>query len=258
MPHGSNRLLEGDRVYLIGKPEAVLDAEDMFSTKREARRVAIIGGGAIGSALIARLLPFETKILLIEKDRRVAEARSAEFSDITVVHGDGTDLETLREEEVGSYDLVAAVTQHDEVNLMAALLARKLEASRVACVVDRADYVDIYRQLGIDVALSPRVVASDRILRYARGSQIKNLTSLENGQAEVVELRPSPDAAVVDVPLKDLTLPPGVLLAAIVRGDRVIVPHGKNRVMDGDTVVVLTTRAARTSTEQLFGCVTKR
>lgn len=258
IPTGSDQLLVGDRVFLIGHPAAVLDGEDMFSSRREAKRVCIIGGGAIGSALTSALLPFQTEILLIERDRQVAEARSAEFSDVTVVHGDGTDLALLKEEDIGSYDLVAAVTRSDEVNLMAALLAKKLDASRTACVVERAGYVDIYRQLGIDIALSPRAVATDHILRYVRGTEIKSLTSLEGGQAEVLELRPPDDARALTESLRSLPLPAGVLVAAIARGSEVIVPRGDDVIQSGDTVVILVSPSSRQQVEKLFGCEPKK
>lgn len=258
IPSGSDELQVGDRLYLIGQPAAVLDGEDMFSSRREAKRVCIIGGGAIGSALASALLPFQTEILLIERNREVAELRSAEFPDVTVVHGDGTDLALLEEEEVGTYDLVAAVTRSDEVNLMAALLAKKLDASRTACVVERAGYVDIYRQLGIEIALSPRAVATDRILRYVRGSEIKSLTSLEGGQAEVLELRPPETAEALSRPLKGLELPTGVLVAAIARGSEVIVPRGDDTILPGDTVVILVSPGTRQHVERLFGCEPKR
>jgi trk system potassium uptake protein TrkA len=254
VPRGQDVLLPGDRVYLIGRPDAVLDAEDMFSTRRAARRVCIVGGGAIGGALARILLATKTDVLVIEKDRDIAEQLSADLPEATVVHGDGTDIELLEEEEIEAYDLVAAVTGQDEVNLMSALLARKLDIPRTACVVERADYVEIYRQLGIDIALSPRVVASDRILRYARPIQVKSLTSIEGGQAEVLELRPPPDARAVGIPLKELKVPPGVLVASIVTKDDVIVPRGDDVIAAGDTVVVLTTAAARAEMEAIFGC----
>jgi len=243
VPGGADVLVKGDRVYLIGRPEGVLAAERLFSKEREARRVCIVGGGVVGKALARELLQQQATVMMIESDLATAEEVSAEFQGIEVVHGDGTDGALLEEEEVGTYDLFAAVTKQDEINLMAALLAQRAGCKRTATIVQRADYTSIYRQLGVDIVLSPRTVASDQILRFSRGGGLHSLTVLEDGQAEVVELTK---------PLHRMNLPRGSLLAAIVHGDDVIIPHGKDVVQPGDRVILMTTKEARATVERLF------
>ena len=200
VPGGADVLVKGDRVYLIGRPEGVLAAERLFSKEREARRVCIVGGGVVGKALARELLQQGATVMMIERDLTTAEEVSSEFQGIEVVHGDGTDGALLEEEEVGTYDLFAAVTRQDEINLMAALLAQRAGCKRTATIVQRADYTSIYRQLGVDIVLSPRTVASDQILRFSRGGGLHGLTVLEDGQAEVVELTASPKCRAVNKP----------------------------------------------------------
>jgi len=252
VPGGADVLVKGDRVYLIGRPEGVLAAERLFSKEREARRVCIVGGGVVGKALARELLQQQATVMMIESDLATAEEVSAEFQGVEVVHGDGTDRNLLEAEEVGTYDLFAAVTRQDEINLMAALLAQRAGCKRTATIVQRADYTSIYRQLGIDIVLSPRTVASDQILRFSRGGGLHGLTVLEDGQAEVVELTASPKCRAVNKPLHRMDLPRGSLLAAIVHGDDVIVPHGKDMVQPGDRVILMTTKAARATVARLF------
>jgi trk/ktr system potassium uptake protein len=252
VPGGADVLVKGDRVYLIGRPEGVLAAERLFSKEREARRVCIVGGGVVGKALARDLLQQQATVMMIESDLATAEEVSAEFQGIEVVHGDGTDGALLDEEEVGTYDLFAAVTKRDEINLMAALLAQRAGCKRTATIVQRADYTSIYRQLGIDIVLSPRTVASDQILRFSRGGGLHSLTVLEDGQAEVVELTASPKCRAVNKPLHRMNLPRGSLLAAIVHGDDVIIPHGKDVVHPGDRVILMTTKESRATVERLF------
>ena len=252
VPGGADVLLPGDRLYVIGTPAAVLEVEDMFSSRREARRVVIVGGGVVGEALARAIIGDGGDVLIIERNHDRAVELSSTLDGVTIVHGDGTDLQLLKEEEVATYDLFAAVTAHDEVNLMASLLAKRIEVPRTASVVQRGDYMDIYRELGIDIALSPRIVASDHILRYSRTEEIHNLTVLEGGQAEVVELTARADCRAVGMPLKHMNLPRGALLAGIVHGEEVVVPRGDDVVRGGDSVILLTTAEARPIMERLF------
>lgn len=253
VPGGADVLVPGDRIYLIGKRDALLEAEDMFTTRREARRVAIVGGGVVGSVLAKNLAADGAEVLVFERDRETAERLSVAVPRATVVFGDGTDRRLLEEEEVGTYDLIVAVTAADEVNLMAALLAQRVGVTRTAALVHRGDYMPIYTQLGVDIVLTPRAVASDHILRFVRGGAVQSLTMLEEGQAEVAELRVPRGARVVGVPLKRLGMPRGSLLAGIVHEDQVIIPRGDDAVHAGDTAIVLWTEGARPIVERMFG-----
>ena len=120
--------------------------------------------------------------------------------------------------------------------------------------VQRADYVPIYRQLGIDIVLSPRTVASDHLLRLSRGGVLHSLTVLENGQAEVVEMTVASNSPAVGQTLSKMRdlLPHGSLLGAIVHGDQVVIPHGKSRIASGDRVIVMTKSHARKAVERVF------
>lgn len=252
VPGGAEVMRKGDRVYLVGRPDAILETEDMLTGQREAGRVCIIGGGVIGRSMAESLVEQGSEVLLFEQDRDRAVEVAGALPGVTVVHGDGTDAALLEEEQVGSYDLLAAVTNHDEINLMAALLAQRLEVGRSAAVVQRANYLPIYRQLGVDVVLSPRTVASDHILRYSRSEELQSLTAIEGGAAELVEMRASARSTVIGVPLRKLMLPRGTLLAAIVHDDEVIIPRGDDAISAGDSVIVITSHETLPQLERLF------
>jgi trk system potassium uptake protein TrkA len=259
VPGGGDVLLPRDRVYLLGKAGHVQEAEDLFTRVREAQRVCIGGGSVVGEALARRLRGYGVEVLLIERDHARAEELSERLEGVTVVHGDGADLDLLREEDVGSYDLFTAMYADDQDNLLASLIARKAGATRTAALVQRPGYSEIYRQLGIDIVLSPRVVASEHILRYCRQTTLQALRVLEEGQAEVFEILAPPRCRAVGVPLARLKPPRGVLIGALLRHERigsdtrrVIIPGGGDMIHAGDTVVVLATRAARGQVPRLF------
>ncbi|MCB9762391.1 MAG: Trk system potassium transporter TrkA [Alphaproteobacteria bacterium] len=252
VPGGADVLLPGDRIYIIGKAGNMKVVQQQFTGAREAARVCIIGGGVVGHMLARQLSESDVEVLVIEKHHRTAEDIKIDLPGVTVIHGDGTDVDVLEDEQVGSFDLVAAVTAEDEVNLMAGLVAKRVGAGKAAALVQRADYMDIYHQLGIDVVLSPRLVASENILRYVRQNQLQSLYMLEDGQAEVLELVAAADSRVVGTPISRLNMPRGALLAAIVSRDKVTVPHGSDQIQAGDAVVILTRAATRPAVERLF------
>ncbi|MEM7677127.1 MAG: Trk system potassium transporter TrkA, partial [Myxococcota bacterium] len=126
VPGGADVVRPDDRVYLLGRPSDIPAAEDLFTTRRETKRVCIAGGGLTGE-MVARSMAAEgAQVLIIDSDRERAEQLSASLDNVTVLHGDGTDNRLLGDEDVGDYDLFAAVTSDDELNLMAALLAQRL------------------------------------------------------------------------------------------------------------------------------------
>ena len=254
VPGGADHLLPDDQAYIVGVPANILAAEDLFSAQRAARRVTIVGGGVVGRALAQPLVRDGARVTIIERNREVAELLGATLDGVTVVHGDGTNLDLLMEEEIGRSDLFAAVSHEDEVNLMACLLARRAGVDRTVALCHRPDYMDIYRQLGVDITLSPRIVASDHVLRYSRQSEIKSLTVIEDGKAEVLELVATAGSRAVGVPIKSqqLNFPRGALLCAIISKERVTIPRGDDVIAAGDTVIVLTTRSARAAVQRLF------
>lgn len=253
IPGGADVLLPGDTVYLVGLPESVLQAEDLFSTRREARRILIVGGGVIGQALARQVLPHGAHVTIVESDPVAARVLAENHADITVVQGDGTDSALLEEIEIETFDLFAAVTSHDEVNLMASLIAKRAGVTRTAAVVQRADYAPIYHELGIDVVLSPRSVAADEILQATRSDAVHSLHSIAGGAAEIIELTAASGCNAANTPLRRLQMPRGSLLTAITRGEKVIIPGGDDEVRAGDGVLIMTTAEARPSIERLFG-----
>lgn len=253
VPGGADVLLPGDRVYLIGEPEQVLRAEDRFSDQREANRVCIAGGGVIGHTLAKQLEHSGAEVMMVVSNREEAERLAADLEGVTVLHGEATHLELLQEESVGNYDLFAAVSDDDEENLMAGLLAKRLGVHRVVTVTHRSDYSSIYQHLGIDIVLSPRTAASEHILKYCRQAKLESLTLIEGGKAELLEFVTPEDCPVLATPVHKMGIPRGALLCAILRGDTTIVPTGNDQIAAGDTVIVLCLPNVRPRVVRMFG-----
>lgn len=253
VPGGTDNLLPGDRLYLVGKPADLPAAEDLFTARREkTKRACIAGGSRTGERVARALIEDGAEVKIFESNPERAHRLGDLLPESAVFHGDATDTQALLDEGVGSADLFLAVTGNDGVNLMAALLAKRMGIPQTAALVQRQEAVSIYKQLGLDIVVSPRTVASSYILRYSRKSEVKRLTQLQEGLAEVLEIDAVHGSRAVGTPIRQLNLPRGTLICAIVHDDQVIIPRGDDHISVGDSVIVLVTKGARSTVERLF------
>ncbi len=256
VPGGADVLRPKDRVFLVGLPSVLREALPRFADARQAGRVTIIGGGVVGSTLARALEGTGVEVTLVERDAKLAESLAIELPKTTVVVGDGTDLQLLEEHGVGESDLLFGVTADEQVNLMAALVGRRLGVRRTGIIVSRPEYESIYQQLGIDIIVSPRSMAADVILRHCRGEEVRSLVALANGQADIVELTAMAGARGVGKRLADLDVPRGVLISAILKRGEVVVPGGDDIIEPGDGVILLCAATARRALDRLFRSAT--
>ena len=244
VPGGADVLLHGDAAYLVGRREAIDEVQEHFTGESVAGRVCIVGGGVTGHALARMLRTAGAQVMLIEGNAELAEELAEELAGVTVVVGDGTDMELMEEHHVAGCDLFAAVTRDEEVNLLAGLLARKLGVGRIATVVQRPEFTGIYSQIGIDVVLCPHTLAQEQVLRHCRSEQVRSLSVLGGGAAEVVEFTVEPRSRIAGRALRDVRFPQGALVCALVKRTGVVIPGGNDLVEPDDVAVVLTTPAA--------------
>ncbi len=252
MPGGKDTLEAEDRVYLFGLTGRMDAVEDLFVHGEAAERVVIFGGNVIGTHLSRQLSNLGVDVTIIEPQLNQAKALSHKLPRVNIVHGDGTDFEKLTEEDVGRADLYFAVTDDDENNMMSALLAKRLGTPRVCSVVYRHAYIELYRQLGLDMAISPRQVAADHILRYAQPAQIETLVHLGDGDAEVLEVVAAFGSPITNGPIHSLNIPKGVTIGAVVGVNGVQIAHGNTVVEAGDTVVVLALESQHKAVAKFF------
>ena len=243
VPTGFDVLVGGDQVYLIGSRED-LDAFERLggSPQLKTRSIVIMGGGSLGRQVAEKLIDFPgLHVRVIERDRQRARALAAEgLRDVLVLEGDATDIDLLLEERVGEANVFIATSNDDERNMVACQLARSLGVQRTVAMVNKSSYRQIYDLLGIDQAISPRILCANRILRFVRASSVHAIAVLGEGKAEVLEIVVRLPGKKGAVKLKALDLPKGTVIGAIVREGGVVVPHGETTLKDGDHVIVFT------------------
>jgi trk system potassium uptake protein TrkA len=241
IPHGEVQLQAGDKVTLLGLTAALSQLRQPAHLHGRLDNVIIAGGGETGMLLAAALEHKVRTVKLLERDMDRCRSLATLLERTTILHGDATDRNFLVDERIGDADVFVAAMQTDEDNIMGALLAKKLGAAKGVAIVKRADYSPLLvDSTPIDLALNPSEVTASRVLTMVRRGRVRNLSLLQEGRAEIIEMVAGANSAIAQAPLRELDLPHGCLVAMIIHGDELRIPRGEDRIAPGDTVIVVT------------------
>lgn len=253
VPRGNTQLAAGDKIILMGTPDAMRQVESRVNPARGGGRidVTIIGGGDVGLELAERLeRSNDCDVRIVERDAARGEMLAARLKRTLVLNGDGTDLEFLESENVGRSDVLVCVIDNDERNLLASLLGRQLGVPKVVTRVGRPNNLRLFERVGIDVALSARGAAVASIIHQITGGTSSLLAVVEQGEASVLELIVSP--RFEPRPLKSIGAQGDVIIGAILRGRDAIIPRGDDRIEPGDRIIVFCMRDAAERVQSFF------
>jgi trk system potassium uptake protein TrkA len=255
-PTGDTVIEHDDEVFFIAAREDIrLVMNEMQKLEGPVRRIVIAGGGNIGFRLAQRL---EThyQVKLIERDPRRARRVSEQLSNTIVLNGDAADEELLLEENIDSADVFVAVTNAEEANILSAMLAKRLGCSKVMALINRPAYAELMQSGPIDIALSPQQVTIGSLLAHVRRGDVVRVHSLRRGAAEALEVivhGVQGEGRVIGKRIEDIPLPEGTTIAAIARGDDVLIAHHDTVIHRDDHVILfLTDRRHVEAVERLF------
>jgi trk system potassium uptake protein TrkA len=242
-----NFTFEGkDIVSIIASPKNASDFFKKIDCKlHSVKDVMIVGGGAISHYLCSILQKSGIAIKLIEKDREICEELCAKFPEISVIHGDGIDQNILLEEGIDKAGAFVALTNIDEENILLSLFAKSMGKGKLITKVNKVDFDDIIQHLELDSTICPKNLTADMIIRYVRamkntlGSNVETLYNIIKGQIEAAEFIVRESSAITNVPLSELQFKDNVLIAAILRKKKVIIPRGHDMILPGDSVVIV-------------------
>ncbi|MEE0796978.1 MAG: Trk system potassium transporter TrkA, partial [Anaerovoracaceae bacterium] len=255
IPHGQTTIDYDDTLYLIGEKSEITELHKKVHEKGKytnLQKVMIIGGGKTGFYLADKLSEFGIAVKVIEKDKDRCYYLSTHLDDVMILHGDATDTNLLEEENIGEMDAFVTATGLDEENLLLALMAKQRGIEDVISKVSRQSYKDLIEKMGVDMALNPLDIIASIILRYVQGSKRIVSSLLIQGQAEIIEVAAAEGMKLTGTPLSDLDLPDGVLIAAIHRGNSVIIPDGNTIIEEDDKVTMFCLLTDIAELESLF------
>ena len=252
----------GDEVH-IANGEFVFEEKDVISIVAATRKageffrkikykmnsvkdVMVVGGGEIGHYLCEQLILSGMSVKLIEKDPARCETLCATLDDgVAVINGDASDQNILVESGLEQTGAFVALTNLDEENILLSLFAKSVCDCKCVTKINRIGFDNVISKLDLDTIINPKSITSDTIIRYvramnsSRGSNMETLYNVIKGKVEAAEFIIKEDSPVVDVPLMELDLKPDVLVAAILRDKKVMIPRGHDSLQIGDAVIIV-------------------
>jgi len=243
IPTGDDYLMPNDIVYFISRDDKLMETLRMFGKQHEAlKRVLIVGGGRIGFRLAKELEAKAVYTKIIEADEKRCTDLAEQLNKTVVLHGDGSDQEILREENIQEMDAVVTVTDNEETNILVSLLCKRMGVGKGITKISRFSYFHLLSTIGVNLIVSPRLSAINTILQHIRRGKILSAVSIKGEQAEVIEAMAMETSDIVDKPLKRLSFPKDALLAAIIRKQDIIIPSGESVVKPGDRIIIFAKR----------------
>lgn len=256
-PEGNTVIESGDEVFFIARSEDILAVMGELGIREpDYKRILIAGAGNIGLRLAMALEERSLAVKVIDHNPKRTLYAAEQLRHSLVLRGDAADEGLLNQEGIRETDLFIAVTNDDEANILSAMLAKRLGARRAFSLINRAAYADLVQSTGIDVAVSPHWATIGSVLAHVRAGDVVAVHSLRYGAAEVLDIVAHGDRStskVVGRRLEEIRLPPGVNIAALVRGNEVLIAHHDTVVEAEDHVIVFVIDKRRVrEVEKLF------
>lgn len=258
IPDGDTVVQEDDQVFFIASRKNLRVVMSEFRrSKSHYKRVTLVGGGNIGLDLASSLEKY-FQIKVIERNTERCNMLATKLKSSLVLNGDGTDLQLLNRENIASSDVFCAMTDNDESNILACLLAKQLGVGKTITLINNPAYIPLIEDkvMNIDQYLSPQYITLSSLLSHIRKGDVVQAHTMRHGNAEAMEIivhGQKENSMVVGRQLQDIPLPYGTTIGAIVRGDEVITAHHNTMVMENDHVILfMTHKQALPQVEQLF------
>ena len=240
VPRGDQSIMPGDRIIVIGSPDAARTwSRIMARGERTVDDVVVFGGGATGLAIARVLVEQRIRVRIVEPREDRAREVAEQLPEARVYCTTGVDPDFIERERIGQARAAVFAMREDAKNLYAAMLARVHGIGFTIGIVHESISVEVFERAGIDVAVNPRTVTAEEIVRFAHDPRIRQLAMLEGDRFEILDITVRETSKLVHLPFKELPMT-GSLIGAIVRDGTAIFPHGNDQLEPGDRAIIFT------------------
>lgn len=255
IPLSEVTIKSGDEVYFIVDAAHLTQALDIFGYQVSSPRyIVIYGGGRIGFQL-AKLLEEDSTshdITVIERHEERARFLAEKLSSALVINGDALDDTLVDELNLKNYQMGIAMTETDESNILLSLMSKRSGIERTCALLHNPLYDNLLSGLGIDATVNPNAIIVSSILQYLRKGRVKNDYFIQSGIGEILEMEALATSKITKMALGKISVPKGVLIAGVLRGDLFMLPNKDLIVQEKDIVFIFADRGHASEVEGLF------
>src|SRR5918999_363398 len=250
VPRGDEKIERGDRIIVIGSPEAAQAWSKIIApTERRVEDVVIYGAGRAGLATARILVEQGIRVRIVEASLERAREAAEEVPEARVFHASGMEADFIGRERINEAQAAVFAMRDDAKNHYAATLLKLQGVPFTIAVVHDAHSADVFERAGIDRAVNPRLLTAEEIVRFAHDPRTQQVAMLEGDRFEILDIVVRPDSELVNIRFRDLPMT-GSLIGAIVRDDKAIFPHGEDMLLPGDRAILFTESARVTEVEK--------
>ena len=240
-PSAGDQLFCSDEVYLMCHSNDAIRTLDVFGKSQdEQNRIILIGGGNVGLRVAKSLEASENRVRakIIEKNRSRAELAAGSLERTIVLHGDGLDSGLLEEANVSKTDTILAVTDDDKTNMLAAVRAKSRGCKKAIALINDPTMSPLMEPLGIDAYINPRSTTVSSILRHIRHGMVKNVYSIGDAEAEIIEAQVMSTSPIAGSRISDIGFPEGVKVGGILKNGDMLKPNSQSKIEEGDIIAL--------------------
>lgn len=253
IPTGDDKLRVGDTLYFVSEDKKLQEAFAIFGKHAEpVKRVLIVGGGRIGFRLAKHLEKQSIYTKIIEKNYDRCHMLADRLNKTVVLHGDGSDQELLREENIHDTDIIINLTNDEEINILISLLAKKMGINKTITKISKFSYFPLMSMIGLEQIVNSRLSAINSILQHIRRGNVISAISIKGDKAEVLEAVAMETSDIVDKPLREISFPKGALITVIIHDDKIIIPSGSSLIKPGDRIIIFARKEAIPKIEKIL------
>jgi trk system potassium uptake protein len=255
IPDKNERMAVGDHVYIMTAADSLDNTLEIIGVRKQqqVRQVFITGGGEVGLELARALEKEKVAVKLFELNAQRCDYLATELANTVVINADGTSQEVLLQAHIEGIDAFISLTGDEDANLIACLLARRMNVDKVVPLVTSINYLELAQRLGINTTVNPRIKAADALLEFVRKGGVLSVRTLGEEKAEAIELIVPVDSVYINRPLSELDLPAGSQMGAIVRPDgKVLLADDMTSISAGDRIVIFSQEGTVRKLEKKF------
>jgi trk system potassium uptake protein TrkA len=255
IPRGDFIVEAGNKIYAIVDKKNVNRVFELagYGSEKTGKDIMISGSGKIARTVaqeLEKLGDFNIKMIVADED--TATQMSELLSESLVVHGGATDLDVLAAEGIVDMDFFLALSENDENNVVASLVANHLEVKTTITLIEKTDYLPVTKTIGLQRCINSSIATADGIMRHMRHSNVKTFTSLKGINIKVISFIVSEKNKYINKPLKDIQFPENVIIGIIVHDNELVIPTGDRTMVPGDEIVVFAQQGSVTKVEKMF------